>query len=75
MSPPTNLTPEQLDTRDRFRTLVEDLANRALVELGHKVVAVAVSKSFGDALGITPGGRFGYRLDIGPVIVEVVTVA
>ncbi|MEK7383446.1 MAG: hypothetical protein AAB262_09180 [Elusimicrobiota bacterium] len=70
-----SLTPEQLDTRDRFRTIVEDLANRAIVELGHKVVAVAVSKSFGDAMGIEPGGRVGYRLDVGMVITEVVTVS
>ena len=68
------LSPEQLDTRARFREIVEAMAKRTLVELGHRVVAVAVSKAMGDDLGIVAGGGFGYRTDVGLVIVEVVTV-
>lgn len=69
-----SLTPEHLDTRDRFRTIVEDMAKRTLVELGYCILLVGVSKAMGDSLAITPGGQFGYRLDVGLVIVEVVIV-
>lgn len=60
------------DARKKFAAMVGELAKRSLVELGHRVVAVAVDEQLGAVLGVGPDRRSGIRTDVGTVIIEVV---